>query len=124
MRGVVSMFETPSPKRSRTTSSLPHNSGEGIPAGGGTCAPTTLNICPTKPAGVQFPIAIRPPGLVTRNNSAATSSGRGANIAPYIVTTVSKLASAYGKASASPRSEEHTSELQSLAYLVCRLLLE
>src|SRR2546425_6910951 len=25
---------------------------------------------------------------------------------------------------ASPRSEEHTSELQSLAYLVCRLLLE
>src|SRR2546425_9761169 len=27
-------------------------------------------------------------------------------------------------ARASPRSEEHTSELQSLAYLVCRLLLE
>src|SRR2546423_6562776 len=26
--------------------------------------------------------------------------------------------------SSSPRSEEHTSELQSLAYLVCRLLLE
>src|SRR2546425_1715709 len=26
--------------------------------------------------------------------------------------------------SGSPRSEEHTSELQSLAYLVCRLLLE
>src|SRR2546425_5255078 len=26
--------------------------------------------------------------------------------------------------STSPRSEEHTSELQSLAYLVCRLLLE
>src|SRR2546423_15182037 len=28
------------------------------------------------------------------------------------------------KTSAIPRSEEHTSELQSLAYLVCRLLLE
>src|SRR2546425_1874878 len=27
-------------------------------------------------------------------------------------------------AGAAPRSEEHTSELQSLAYLVCRLLLE
>src|SRR5205823_14174396 len=27
-------------------------------------------------------------------------------------------------AAALPRSEEHTSELQSLAYLVCRLLLE
>src|SRR5205823_13689714 len=37
------------------------------------------------------------------------------------------LASAYppkGTANAPIRSEEHTSELQSLAYLVCRLLLE
>src|SRR5258705_5433361 len=29
-----------------------------------------------------------------------------------------------GKATAVPRSEEHTSELQSLRHLVCRLLLE
>src|SRR5687767_15766361 len=29
-----------------------------------------------------------------------------------------------GQGLAGPRSEEHTSELQSLAYLVCRLLLE
>src|SRR2546425_3982059 len=29
-----------------------------------------------------------------------------------------------GSAAATGRSEEHTSELQSLAYLVCRLLLE
>src|SRR2546425_7221235 len=29
-----------------------------------------------------------------------------------------------GRARLHPRSEEHTSELQSLAYLVCRLLLE
>src|SRR2546425_8088835 len=29
-----------------------------------------------------------------------------------------------GNASCTTRSEEHTSELQSLAYLVCRLLLE
>src|SRR2546425_10460916 len=29
-----------------------------------------------------------------------------------------------GQALSAPRSEEHTSELQSLAYLVCRLLLE
>src|SRR5687767_15254182 len=28
------------------------------------------------------------------------------------------------RAASTPRSEEHTSELQSLAYLVCRLLLE
>src|SRR5687767_15447688 len=31
---------------------------------------------------------------------------------------------AYLENLAQPRSEEHTSELQSLAYLVCRLLLE
>src|SRR2546425_576568 len=30
----------------------------------------------------------------------------------------------HGRPVAAPRSEEHTSELQSLAYLVCRLLLE
>src|SRR2546425_2949805 len=30
----------------------------------------------------------------------------------------------YARATSSIRSEEHTSELQSLAYLVCRLLLE
>src|SRR2546425_9210305 len=30
----------------------------------------------------------------------------------------------YRTVSVEPRSEEHTSELQSLAYLVCRLLLE
>src|SRR2546425_9636692 len=34
------------------------------------------------------------------------------------------LASASITTTPSPRSEEHTSELQSLAYLVCRLLLE
>src|SRR2546425_2262040 len=34
---------------------------------------------------------------------------------------VVKLAAGFGNAN---RSEEHTSELQSLAYLVCRLLLE
>src|SRR2546425_13361890 len=37
---------------------------------------------------------------------------------------VSIPGSAYGFQVRSSRSEEHTSELQSLAYLVCRLLLE
>src|SRR2546423_15435905 len=37
--------------------------------------------------------------------------------------TVDQAAAAYVQAEV-PRSEEHTSELQSLAYLVCRLLLE
>src|SRR2546423_6984468 len=38
--------------------------------------------------------------------------------------SIGQEASAVGQAYASCRSEEHTSELQSLAYLVCRLLLE
>src|SRR2546425_7906181 len=39
---------------------------------------------------------------------------------------VTRLADAFGRQCvvAALRSEEHTSELQSLAYLVCRLLLE
>src|SRR5205823_8274965 len=37
-----------------------------------------------------------------------------------VITTVSRLA----LTSTMMRSEEHTSELQSLAYIVCRLLLE
>src|SRR2546425_6939783 len=39
-------------------------------------------------------------------------------------TTAPIVAADVGAASARLRSEEHTSELQSLAYLVCRLLLE
>src|SRR3989441_8311075 len=41
---------------------------------------------------------------------------------PGVVRLVKKLAEGYGPWLL--RSEEHTSELQSLAYLVCRLLLE
>src|SRR2546425_8397760 len=41
-----------------------------------------------------------------------------------IVTDVSPDGPAYQRLLAADRSEEHTSELQSLAYLVCRLLLE
>src|SRR2546425_4836939 len=46
---------------------------------------------------------------------------------PSRTSTSSALTTALVSASADPyrsRSEEHTSELQSLAYLVCRLLLE
>src|SRR2546425_6208018 len=50
--------------------------------------------------------------------------------APSGVTSVISLSTAcasrakYSALVVVPRSEEHTSELQSLAYLVCRLLLE
>src|SRR5687767_15595316 len=37
---------------------------------------------------------------------------------------IKEILSTMTESPAKPRSEEHTSELQSLAYLVCRLLLE
>ena len=61
-----------------------------MPSGGGTCFPVVRNIFPTNPRGVQFAIAIIPPDFVTRNNSRATKSGRGANIAPKVEITTSK----------------------------------
>jgi hypothetical protein len=60
------------------------------------------SICPTNPSRVQFPMAMVPPGLHTRSSSRATSSGRGANMAPTRLVTTSKLASSNGSASASP----------------------
>src|SRR5205823_8579433 len=50
-------------------------------------------------------------------------AGRQAN-ACSIVAEGNALGSGFQNKSSPCRSEEHTSELQSLAYLVCRLLLE
>src|SRR3712207_9017764 len=49
-----------------------------------------------------------------------------AETSPGIRSAASTSTRAYGQPSAArrPRSEEHTSELQSRQYLVCRLLLE
>src|SRR3989441_6562532 len=47
----------------------------------------------------------------------------GASFAPAYAASKGGIVQ-FTKALASARSEEHTSELQSLAYLVCRLLLE
>jgi hypothetical protein len=65
-------------------------------SGGGEYAVLTRRSWATKVGsfGIQFPITIRPPGRVTRTISFATSNGRGANIAPKIDTTRSKLLSA------------------------------
>ena len=65
-----------------------------MPAGDGTYLTVVFNISPMKPCGVQLAMAIRPPGRVTRSNSAAARSGRAANIAPNIVTTESNVPSA------------------------------
>src|SRR5262245_64667898 len=58
--------------------------------------------------------------LATRSCSPACSSAFSAACASRAVTTSTSSTSASGIA----RSEEHTSELQSLRHLVCRLLLE
>src|SRR3712207_8462961 len=50
--------------------------------------------------------------------------GRGAVIPDDVHGRASVLRSVTRQAAEGPRSEEHTSELQSRQYLVCRLLLE
>src|SRR5687767_15379272 len=81
--------------------------------------------------------------LAVHHRPSATSSGDGASqsAAPYADASATNKAShvrdrrtpviiappeppARRRCLPWPRSEEHTSELQSLAYLVCRLLLE
>src|SRR5205823_15115211 len=47
--------------------------------------------------------------------------GRGRAARGIIGVALAEFGASFGD---DPRSEEHTSELQSLAYLVCRLLLE
>src|SRR2546425_3730347 len=84
--------------------------------------------------------AERPDALTDADTEALPSAG--ARLAPYLypaltlaglvvaweaftkLTAVSRLLLPAPSDIAATRSEEHTSELQSLAYLVCRLLLE
>src|ERR1700724_246760 len=73
----------------RTVCSSPQSTGGGTKGERGTILAVTCNDFPTKPSGVQFAMAINPPGLHTLTNSAATRSGRGANMAPNMVSTTS-----------------------------------
>src|SRR5581483_5942425 len=91
--GLVSMLVKKGERRSRTVASSPQRMGGLTPGGGGTCELPTLNMRATKAPGPQLPMASRPPGLRTRAHSEATSSGRGANMAPNMVVTASKVAS-------------------------------
>src|SRR2546423_2384974 len=61
-----------------------------------------------------------------RSSMERTSDSLSARMATRFITATSSSGGwRCGRAtSRRPRSEEHTSELQSLAYLVCRLLLE
>src|SRR5687767_3901967 len=57
------------------------------------------------------------------SSTSVTATVLAASVTPRGPGLVNLIVKASGNSS-SPRSEEHTSELQSLAYLVCRLLLE
>ncbi len=81
------MLVNPDDSRSRTVFSSPQRSGGANPGGGGTCLAVVRNISPVKLAGSQLAMATRPPGFSTRVISEATSSGRGANIAPNMEIT-------------------------------------
>src|SRR2546425_3855841 len=61
--------------------------------------------------------ASAPSGPSITSSSAASS-------ATIVTSTSASRTAAAGLSATTGRSEEHTSELQSLAYLVCRLLLE
>src|SRR6185312_7226921 len=64
--------------------------------GGGVNAELTFSNCDTNVGsfGIQLPITTRPPGLVTRTISLATSKGLGENIAPNTEMVKSNVPSA------------------------------
>src|SRR5471030_1974073 len=74
------------PNRSTMCDSTPHVMGLTKPSGGGGVkAELIFSSSDTKEVGsfgIQLPITMRPPDLVTRTISLATSKGLGANIAP------------------------------------------
>src|SRR3712207_8880973 len=76
-----------------------------------------LRICldPIRPAAVAVPAA-----LTTRASIAMTRDGLGRRMSVRLLP----LGTRATPATLPERSEEHTSELQSRQYLVCRLLLE
>src|SRR5205823_11393610 len=83
--------------------------------------------------GVQYLVNVRVPERQTTTLSelrsmplSASKPGTGNGQVLENVTDVTRITSQpiYTHYNVIPRSEEHTSELQSLAYLVCRLLLE
>src|SRR5205814_6171478 len=69
------------------------------------------------PVGAQLVVLGGPAMLIGLGGGAASSVGSGSSSADLDFASVQR-------GNAEMRSEEHTSELQSLRHLVCRLLLE
>src|SRR5205823_11383211 len=70
-------------------------------------------------------VGLMPPGQKRRTIASGTKiRSQSSDGLSFRSLGISRLVSANQPVRLPPRSEEHTSELQSLAYLVCRLLLE
>src|SRR2546425_9977960 len=78
------------------------------------------------PRSTLFPYTtlFRSPSMASQTNSRARASSFRRPFQRGSPIVRSRSSKARAKACEHRRSEEHTSELQSLAYLVCRLLLE
>src|SRR2546425_3111672 len=75
------------------------------------------------PRSTLFPYTTLFRSVATRTWVATDACGN-TNTCSQTIATVDTTKPTFTFCPASQRSEEHTSELQSLAYLVCRLLLE
>src|SRR2546425_3968520 len=79
-------------------------------------------------ANVEYQSILTVPNATINTRNAAANAAIFAPAASKALTVVGAPSKASGihmwKGTTAIRSEEHTSELQSLAYLVCRLLLE
>src|SRR2546425_8790817 len=80
--------------------------------------------CTTRPVAVSFPVqkGLRKLILSSRVVKVSPASSVDAQAIPIAASATSQRTPPWSVPIG--RSEEHTSELQSLAYLVCRLLLE
>src|SRR2546425_2528323 len=90
-------------------------------------APTAMPAKASAPSSFSLSETARTAGTITAPACTGPPSNVSSKSSPCAAVPLTKAAPAALKARLWPiavRSEEHTSELQSLAYLVCRLLLE
>src|SRR2546425_2499018 len=111
----------PPMSQSALRASVPSDVGSGGSVGASVPVPSAVGVIMRTPWLTRPPRRPRCPG-----RDGTTSPGRSGSRS----SGCSRAAPSHGGAAAASacpcgnRSEEHTSELQSLAYLVCRLLLE
>src|SRR3989441_771095 len=72
----------------------------------------------------HYPYTVELGTAITRQEAWLERSGRPLKLPDFVAELIERVAFEAREDKRVDRSEEHTSELQSLAYLVCRLLLE